>query len=54
MKGVALCLFRLAACAVLARCAAWVMLSGSKSITLGKGGLSLLLFFAFLAFWREG
>ena len=53
MKAIALCLLRLAACAVLARGAAWVMLAGGKSITLGQGGLALLLFFVFLAAWRE-
>ena len=53
MKAVALCLLRLAACAILARGSAWVMLAGGKSITIGQGGLALLLFFAFLAAWRE-
>ena len=53
MKSIALCLLRLAACAILARGAAWVMLAGGKSITLGQGGLALLLFFVFLAVWSE-
>lgn len=53
MKTIALELLRLTLCALIARGVAWVVLAGGKTMTIGQSGLALLLFFAFIAFWRE-
>lgn len=53
MKTIALELLRLTLCALVARGVAWVVLAGGKTMTIGQNGLALLLFFAFVALWRD-